>query len=132
MSGVLSAIAAGSGANMVAVLATTGGDVAGVTVGVSGTLTPSVLQGTSVLTIDSNPGGFDLRIFISGIYTQTGFFRRVRVTDGDGVLQAFTAAAADSFTAVSGESSWTWGTGASPVWTAPDDVGESKLIIFEF
>jgi hypothetical protein len=137
MAGILNVLAAGSAQQMVAVIASNGSDGSQVIPGTSGTLTPSSVRGYSVLTIDTNPGGFDLRVIISSdTHTQTGFFKRVEIADGSGTLRTFTASSANSFTALGGgtpQSTWVWGngTGADPLWTNLDG-GETKSVAFYF
>lgn len=70
----------------------------------------------AVRTVNTQPG-MDFFIQTDGSYTlgQNGAFSTVTVLDSSNTLRNFTAASA-TYSAVT--TSWTWGTGLSPVWNA--------------
>jgi hypothetical protein len=87
-----------------------------VTIGV-GTTTPAVYlyKGFLLIEMYATPTGVDFHVRFSGYAgAQNDLFTTITVKDQSNNDRVFTAASATTY----GSGIWTWGTGASPVWTA--------------
>ena len=83
--------------------------------GNGGSITPATYKGVTLLHVGVHGGADDFSIYMIPPVLPQNFFDRVIVQDTAGVFRTYLTSAAFYSP---GSTTWQWGVGANPVWTA--------------
>lgn len=132
MSGVLNAlVAVANSESMVVTVGNASGTVGYTSLGTPvGSISPSTFRGKSV-TIVRSTSGVDLQIGIDDASDlPQGFFTRLTIEDGTGVIRSFNSADASFVSGGVGGENWNFGNGSNRVWVAADATEQHRITFY--